>query len=616
MVRASSNGNGSQGTSIPKDELPECLRPYAFLGVDFNFRKGDREATANCPWCGRDSKFRTNISTGLWQCVVCKAGTERGGGGIGTFLQLLWERSFEATQPVHYEELAEDRNLASAETLVTFHLAVSILTDKWLIPGFNVEGKLTGLYQYVKSDGRMMLMPTPTLKHHLLGRNTYDETKPKLYLCYSDDTEILTDDGWKLFSELEPTSKVAAYNKDSREINFEIPQKKQKIKYNGNMVHFKSEWSELLTTPDHRMLCITSSKPRVLSAGELGAQVKLPVSGIGPEGCSGLNECQVRLLAAFVADGCLRGSQIEFGFKKDRKKARLRYLLEEAGIKYKELVYPKSPDCTSFLIYHRDAPFFALHCPAKTWTGAEIYWETDLRKVLLNELQHWDGDASKNSVRYFTSKKSESDIISRVAVLTGYGCHVESKKEDTEFVVNLIQKEWRQLSKKPEIVPGYSGYVYCVTTSTGFVVVRRKGKTVIAGNCEGLWDMVALYEALSKSKLVDGHLAMTGNDVNSLIADANVLAIPTATVFYKEWLPLFDGKEVMLAGQNDWPRETDGGIAPGASYVGMRRIASMIANSCDTSAPIQWFNWGEDCGHNPHLKSGYDIRDSITEPAS
>lgn len=41
--------------------------------------------------------------------------------------------------------------------------------------------------------------------------------------CYDDETKILTDEGWKLFSELNKGEKVATLNQESGEIEYQIP---------------------------------------------------------------------------------------------------------------------------------------------------------------------------------------------------------------------------------------------------------------------------------------------------------------------------------------------------------------------------------------------------------
>jgi len=169
-------------TSMPKvnqaTETPQYLRPYEFLGLELTYKAGDKDAYADCIYCEREGKMGIKVETGQFRCNVCE---EKG--NIRVFMQKLQELSFEATTTQDYKELAANRKLYTDETLIHWQLGKSILTGDWLIPGWNVEGKLTGLYRYIKNGDRMMLMPTPTLGHHLLGMNLFDKQCAVLYVC-------------------------------------------------------------------------------------------------------------------------------------------------------------------------------------------------------------------------------------------------------------------------------------------------------------------------------------------------------------------------------------------------------------------------------------------------
>ncbi len=70
--------------------------------------------------------------------------------------------------------------------------------------------------------------------------------------CYSDDTEILTENGWKLFKDLLSNEKVATLGKCS-ELVYEQPQKYIAEYYSGPMFSQVSSNIDLLVTPNHRM---------------------------------------------------------------------------------------------------------------------------------------------------------------------------------------------------------------------------------------------------------------------------------------------------------------------------------------------------------------------------
>lgn len=77
------------------------------------------------------------------------------------------------------------------------------------------------------------------------------------HLCYSADTEILTDKGWKYFKDLNSEDKVAQVNPDTLEISFTKPANYIKYPFKGMMINFKSKSVDLLVSPDHKMLYST-----------------------------------------------------------------------------------------------------------------------------------------------------------------------------------------------------------------------------------------------------------------------------------------------------------------------------------------------------------------------
>ena len=131
--------------------------------------------------------------------------------------------------------------------------------------------------------------------------------------------------------------------------------------------------------------------------------------------------------------------------------------------------------------------------------------------------------------------------------------------------------------------------------------------------CEGPWDAMALWEMLSCAKGTHDGLRATANRKQSLLADRNVLAVPTCTVFEKSWLPLFSGKKVFLMFDNDHPRKhpKTGKLVKPGGWSGMERVTGMLSSAENPPASIGCVTWGKE-GFCPILPSGYDLKDKLT----
>jgi len=72
--------------------------------------------------------------------------------------------------------------------------------------------------------------------------------------CLDDQTEILTENGWKLFENLEKeTEKVVTLNPETNEIEYHLPKRYIKEKYNGKLHYIENKNVCYAVTPNHNM---------------------------------------------------------------------------------------------------------------------------------------------------------------------------------------------------------------------------------------------------------------------------------------------------------------------------------------------------------------------------
>ena len=91
-----------------------------------------------------------------------------------------------------------------------------------------------------------------------LGKSTYARCGiivniTPLEPCYDKDTEIMTSNGWKKFEDLKDDEVVATLNPDTYELEYQKITRRQKFRYNGELIHIKGRQIDLLVTPEHRL---------------------------------------------------------------------------------------------------------------------------------------------------------------------------------------------------------------------------------------------------------------------------------------------------------------------------------------------------------------------------
>lgn len=79
------------------------------------------------------------------------------------------------------------------------------------------------------------------------------------YDCYTDDTEILTKNGWKLIKDVSLDEDVMTLNPETKEIYYQSVINTYNYKFDGDLIRFKNEDIDLLVTKNHNMF-ITDKK--------------------------------------------------------------------------------------------------------------------------------------------------------------------------------------------------------------------------------------------------------------------------------------------------------------------------------------------------------------------
>lgn len=71
--------------------------------------------------------------------------------------------------------------------------------------------------------------------------------------CYDEETEILTENGWKRFYETETNEKVACLNPETNELEYQLPTAHHHFRYKGKMLRIDGKRISLLVTPNHEL---------------------------------------------------------------------------------------------------------------------------------------------------------------------------------------------------------------------------------------------------------------------------------------------------------------------------------------------------------------------------
>ena len=344
--------------------------------------------------------------------------------------------------------------------------------------------------------------------------------------CYDEQTEILTNKGWKYFKELDKTEEVMTLNQDNRKLEWQKPIEYIEKDYSGEMIHFKSKSNDLLVTPNHQFF-IEREKGKINSkktwTNEFHRADSIPVkSSRIPRTAKWLfgNICEnplgistknwVAFLGFWLAEGSVAGSIVG---DKQRRKSRVGYritissardlddirdMLIKTGLDWKE---GKNRDngCINFYINNKvlHQYLFKLGNSHTKYIPDEI---KELPKKYLKILWGWmylgDGNRS-GQPGYTTVSKKLSDDIQEILLKIGLSSRVYKREEKTllpngvwfDFVgyhITVVLSKYSYFSwgKNNNYLSSevYNGKIYCVEVPNHILYVRRNGKPSFCGN--------------------------------------------------------------------------------------------------------------------------------------
>ena len=295
---------------------------------------------------------------------------------------------------------------------------------------------------------------------------------------------MLTESGWVVFPEyVKRPVPIAEWNADDETIVFKRPQHIHQYDFDGYFYTFDAKGFSQHVTGNHRMRYHRPYACRdhivVANAATLATKTKLRFQTTGSyTGTQKLDPAFVRLLVATQADGCIRdGVYISFRLKRQRKIERLRQLLTTLGIDGHERI--QADGVTEFSVHKQDATaVIAWLGPEKTYGAWLLQLDATTLDCLLDELVHWDGHQAKTSLIYWSAKRTNVDWIQTIAHLRG-----------VRSLIRMCHGCWRLYlspvyltSVKHVATKAYVGKVYCVTTSTGYFMVRKNAYISISCN--------------------------------------------------------------------------------------------------------------------------------------
>jgi len=363
-----------------------------------------------------------------------------------------------------------------------------------------------------------------------------------VWACYDDKTEILTEDGWKLFKDLKD-EKVARVNPKDLEIDFIKPIDKQEYDFDGELINYKTNSCDLLVTPEHKMLQCSQDnfynkkvKWESKYAKDFNKGIIPQAGNFKGEIINELNfksECKhiskdfdtqefkitgdnfVKFMGIWLSDGWVESTNNRIVLCASdvypENKEFIESLLKEMGVDYKIKISKANGTIKGREVkINGDMNYYRFS--NKSFRDYLIQFgkfnNKFVPKVILNASKKQRelfldafmlGDGSKGSKgkndRYGSMSKELLNGLQEMLIKNGKsatlfknnsnGCwELTIRKTKTDKIKN---KYYSRISKENVSKQKYKGKVYDVTVPEyHFLIVRRNGRVSISGNCFGV----------------------------------------------------------------------------------------------------------------------------------
>jgi len=352
--------------------------------------------------------------------------------------------------------------------------------------------------------------------------------------CYDDKTEILTEEGWKLFKNINRNDYVATLNR-SGFLEYHKPKKIIREKYAGEMILFQNRHLDLMVTPNHNMYVRDKGEEKyklvqaekvfktinrwrfkkdTLWHGQEKSYFVLPsVNKYKSKRLESTKKLDMNnwleFLGWFISEGYAGSGKkrnYRIGISQDEKKSKYRSeiknCIKKLGYKYSENKHEfriGDKQLWNYLIQfgkakNKHVPSFVKGLPPR-----QI-------KIFLNTLFKGDGNGEisvdKNCNFYTSSKKLISDVQELLFKCGLSGNIKKHKNRNNAYRINVISKynspSFRGNTNHVLKYVKYSGEIFCCTVPNHIVYVRRNGKACWSGNSpeymEAAWLMMQQKE--------------------------------------------------------------------------------------------------------------------------
>lgn len=331
--------------------------------------------------------------------------------------------------------------------------------------------------------------------------------------CFSQDTEALTKNGWKLFTDLVANEDVGTYNHFTKELEYQKP---VDVIFNEDVKdklhHYKTTHTDVLVTSKHRMYhqkvkykqddYYEFSYSQDLNKG----CSQFISSSVNNKKDYDISDDYIRLAAWIATDGSVKKCEEKTTgyniYQRDEKVHLIEDILKRLGVNYvKVLKNQKVTEiCGKKIKSQRDLYDirlnrkicgdiidYIIHIVPEKYNIPEWVYKLSKRQFDIYLHSFIDGDGTRKkgvtgSACIYGVKKI-LDQVQTLCFMNNHRSAIEEYREKTyRLNITYNKTDSSVVIHKSKNYVEYSGYTWCLTVPNSTLVVRRNGKVTVQGN--------------------------------------------------------------------------------------------------------------------------------------
>ena len=376
-----------------------------------------------------------------------------------------------------------------------------------------------GVYHVISTPSMVRTGVDPRRVAESLTKGEVDEqlseyTRHKA-LCFDDKTEILTDNGWKLFKYLDRTEKVLTLDKDTEEIEWQSPSEYVDESYKGSMLSLDNRIFNIMATPNHRLLAkrLYKNNWELVAMEDMNPRgwkmlrtypnwkgkgmdiIKIPIPKTTTTKLKNFKESFkaddfFEFLGWYLSEGSKGTMSVEISQDKEKNPENYKEIVKC----FNKLGFEPSVRDDRVVLYSKQLYEYCKQFGKCNEKFVPDYIKNASKRqidIFLTALFKGDGTFLNGKYQnYSTTSKQLADDVQELLHKLGLGCVIkryDDRKSNWEqnYPIYQLSTSYKMISPQstePFESVEYDGRIYCVKVPNETIFVRRNGKCIWSGN--------------------------------------------------------------------------------------------------------------------------------------